>query len=104
VTQAEIDSHRAHALALLSRTEASFAPTAIEELNNVVNSEDLTYKRTRAFHLPDLSANYLRVGEIDAGIRVGQEALAEVNELSSRHARARLQIVADAAAARHDLG
>ncbi|MCI2422897.1 helix-turn-helix domain-containing protein [Saccharopolyspora sp. K220] len=97
VTEAEIASHGAHAFALLARTQPSAAPRAIEHLDAVVNSDDLTYRRTRAFHLPDLSANYLRVGEIETGIRVGQEALSAVDELSSRHARARLQIVADAA-------
>ncbi|MBB5160071.1 helix-turn-helix domain-containing protein [Saccharopolyspora phatthalungensis] len=97
MTEAEIASHRALALGLLARTQPEFVPTAIEQLDAVINDPNLTYARTRASHLPTLSALYIRDGDLDTGIRIGHEAITAVNGLSSRHMRGRLQAIADAA-------
>lgn len=98
VTEAEIASHRAHALALLGLAQPSFVPAAIEHLEAVANSADLTYARTRAFHLPYLSRLCLLGGDLDSGVRIGQEAITAINGLSSRHTRSQLQAIAETAA------
>ncbi|MGI8311701.1 helix-turn-helix domain-containing protein [Saccharopolyspora hattusasensis] len=97
VTAAEIASHRAHALALLAHAQPTYVPAAIEELASVVNNTDLTFARTRAIHLPDLAAHHFHVGDVTTGIEIGQQAIATVGELSSRHARERLRAIAKAA-------
>ncbi|MBB5160066.1 helix-turn-helix domain-containing protein [Saccharopolyspora phatthalungensis] len=97
VTEAEIASHRAYAMGLLARTQPEFVPTAIEQLDAVVNDPNLTYASTRAFQLTNLSELYIRGGDLDTGIRIGHEAITAVNGLSSRHMRDRLQAIADAA-------
>ncbi|MBB5158797.1 helix-turn-helix domain-containing protein [Saccharopolyspora phatthalungensis] len=97
ITEAEIASHRAYSMHLLARTQPEFVPTAVEQLDVVVNDSDLTYARTRAVQLTNLSELYIRGGDLDAGMRIGQEAIAAVNGLSSRRSRNRLQAIADAA-------
>ncbi|MBB5159596.1 helix-turn-helix domain-containing protein [Saccharopolyspora phatthalungensis] len=97
VTEAEIASHRANALTLLARTQPEFVPTAIEQLDAVVNASDLTYASTRALQLTSLSEVYIRGGDLDTGIRTGHEAITAVNGLSSPYIRGRLQTIADAA-------
>jgi transcriptional regulator with XRE-family HTH domain len=97
VKYAEIASHQAHALALLSRTQQAFLPTAIERLRDVVDGDGLTYARTRVVHLPDLAASYFRTGDVDSAVAIGSEAVTAISGLSSARTHARLGTVAHAA-------
>ncbi|MBB5160069.1 helix-turn-helix domain-containing protein [Saccharopolyspora phatthalungensis] len=97
ITEAEIAARRAYAMGLLARNQPAFVPIAIEQLDAVVNDPNLTYASTRAFHLTNLSELYIRGGDLDVGMRIGQEAIAAISGLSSRQGRNRLQGIADAA-------
>lgn len=96
VTTAELASHRAHASALLARVHPPSVDVAIEQLNDIVRTDALAYLRTMAFHLPDLSACYFRVGDTSAAVSTGRNAVAAAKNLSSQHVRRKLHLIDNA--------
>lgn len=98
VTSAEIAAQHGHSYYLLARAEPGHAPKAVEHLRVAVDGFGSAYARSRAVNLPGLAGSYFYVGDVDAAVATGHEAVTEIGTLSSKRAYARLAVLDDAAA------
>jgi hypothetical protein len=86
-----------YSLFLLSRTDTSHAPAAIEHLRSAVDGHGRDRPRSRALYLPGLAGSYFRAGEVETAIATGHEAVTAISGLSSKRAYAQLQTLTDIA-------
>lgn len=90
IVPAEIAAQRGHALFLLARTDRTVAAEAIEHLRSAVIGYGSTYARSSAVNLPGLASCYFYVGDIQAGVQTGLDAVTAISRLSSKRAYTRL--------------
>lgn len=101
VTHAEITAQQGHSYYLLSLTDSTAAPAAIEQLTAAINGHAIEHARSRAVALPTLAGAYLQAGDYDSAATCGRDAISAVAALSSERCCTRLRHL-DTIAARYD--
>jgi transcriptional regulator with XRE-family HTH domain/tetratricopeptide (TPR) repeat protein len=76
---------------VLAAIDVTQAAIAIPALNQALTQYDEPMSRSRAFSLTALATNHIRQGDVDLGIRFGQEALSLATGLKSKRVADRLE-------------
>lgn len=97
VVPAEVAAQRGHALFLLARTDPAFAEDAIAHLSAAVTGYGEPYARSAAVNLPGLASSQFYVGDVEAALATGHQAVTAISTLSSKRTYARLSQLSDAA-------
>ncbi|WP_067463998.1 hypothetical protein [Nocardia amamiensis] len=91
VTHAEIIAQQGHSYYLLSLTDATAAPAAIEHLTTAINGHAIEHARSRAVALPTLAGAYLQVGDYGSAATCGRDAITAITVVSSERCCTRLR-------------
>jgi tetratricopeptide (TPR) repeat protein len=83
---------------VLSAIDVKHAAIAIPAINQSLIHYDESMRRSRTFMLTALATNHLRQGDVDHGVRIGQDALSLATGLQSKRVTDRLRPLELAAA------
>jgi transcriptional regulator with XRE-family HTH domain len=97
VTPTEITAHAGGAMYRLAQHEPGYASKAVEPLRTAIDAYGDKYARARAAIVPILAGAYFQVGDLDAALTTGHQAVTEISALSSTRFHDRLRTLTEVA-------